>query len=267
MPQEEAEFEVAKRLVGLTTAAASHAAQAQAGANPRTVARDAVAQAAYEFAPGLHRQMTQRSGRGPDRQPGLFRRPADASAAGSGQPDRGSRGTERTERAAGSRASRGSGLLGGGPGLGIGGFADVAFDEPASATGMATATVYPPPTSNGTRRMAGQWVRRAGGSSCWGSSRRGNRPPRRLAARAGGAGPADPARPRQPFALQQTMVPAAAAAASGSGHRAISDRRPPPAAAAGAGVHRLASRTRAGGIAGRDAAPVHHRPAAASMPC
>ncbi len=63
MPQEEAEFEVARRLVGLTAAAASHAAHAPAGANPRAVARDAVVEAAREYAPGLHEEMTRRSGR------------------------------------------------------------------------------------------------------------------------------------------------------------------------------------------------------------
>ncbi len=112
MPQEAAEFEVAKQLVGLTTTAASHAAHAPADANPRAVAHDALAQAAHEYAPGLHRQMMQRS-----------RRAAD-------QPWPGSRG-------AGTRRHR----PGAERGRGYGDFVDVTLAEPAPAAGMVTAAV------------------------------------------------------------------------------------------------------------------------------
>ena len=84
-----------------------------------------------------------------------------------------------------------------GPGRGYGGLADFTFAEPRPTTGMPTATVRSPPmmpTARGRRPAGG--CAGAGGSSCWGSSRHGSRPPRSLAARAGGSGPADQAGPR-----------------------------------------------------------------------
>src|SRR5262245_12369707 len=59
MPAEHAEYEVARRYVGLAASAARHAALARprAGVNPVTVARAAVARAARTYAPGLYRQM------------------------------------------------------------------------------------------------------------------------------------------------------------------------------------------------------------------
>jgi len=61
MPQEQAEFEVARRLVGLAATSAAHAARAQPrpGISPRTVARAAVATAARQYAPGIYRPMMQ----------------------------------------------------------------------------------------------------------------------------------------------------------------------------------------------------------------
>jgi uncharacterized protein (DUF697 family) len=61
LPLEQAEFEVARRTVGLTAAAAHTAARARPhpGTSPHTVARAAVAHAARTYAPGLHRQMMQ----------------------------------------------------------------------------------------------------------------------------------------------------------------------------------------------------------------
>ena len=61
MPQEQAEFEVARRIVGLTAAAARSAAQARPrpGVSPHTIARAAIATAARAYAPGLQRQMLQ----------------------------------------------------------------------------------------------------------------------------------------------------------------------------------------------------------------
>ena len=67
MPQEQAEFEVAKRVVGLTARGSQHARprfrRGQA-LSPHQVARAAVAEAARDYAPGLYRQMAQRAGSG-----------------------------------------------------------------------------------------------------------------------------------------------------------------------------------------------------------
>jgi hypothetical protein len=76
MPQEQAQFEVARRVVGLTAAAARTAAQARPGPNvsPHTVARAAVAKAARAYAPGLQRQLLQTL-KTTGGQPGAARRP------------------------------------------------------------------------------------------------------------------------------------------------------------------------------------------------
>ena len=59
MSMENAEYEVARRYVGLAASSARHAAMARPrpGVNPVTVARAAVARAARTHAPGLYRQM------------------------------------------------------------------------------------------------------------------------------------------------------------------------------------------------------------------
>jgi hypothetical protein len=59
MPQEEAEYEVARRIVGLSAAAARNAAMARPGpgVTPQMLARGAVAQAARRYAPGMYRSM------------------------------------------------------------------------------------------------------------------------------------------------------------------------------------------------------------------
>ena len=59
MPQEQAEFEVARRLVGLSAAAARNAALARPrpGVTPQMLARAAVAQAARSYAPGVYRSL------------------------------------------------------------------------------------------------------------------------------------------------------------------------------------------------------------------
>jgi uncharacterized protein (DUF697 family) len=144
MPQEEAEFEVAKRLVGLTAAAASHAAQAPAGADPRTVARNAVAAAAREYAPGLHRQMMQRSGHGA----GASRR---TRSGGRGAAAR------RAPQRAGQQGTRQGAARG--PGWGYGGFSDVTFTEPPPDDWDADDSSAPD-DADGTRSMTGRWVRR-----------------------------------------------------------------------------------------------------------
>jgi hypothetical protein len=61
LPAEQAEFEVARRLVGLTAASArlASAARPTRGMTPHTLARAAVAQAARRYAPGVSRQMMQ----------------------------------------------------------------------------------------------------------------------------------------------------------------------------------------------------------------
>ena len=140
IPQDAAEFEVARRLVGLTAAAASHAAQAPAGASPRTVARDAVAEAAREYAPGLHRQMMQRSG---GARPGGRDGSARRAAQRPGYPGTRPRGWP-------------------GPGRGYGGFADfTTFAEPAPGDWDADGDgSLAPDEGDGTRPATGRWVRR-----------------------------------------------------------------------------------------------------------
>src|SRR5262249_3056083 len=61
LPGEQAEFEVARRLVGLSAAAARAAATArpQRAVSPHTLARAAVAPAARRYAPGLRRTLVQ----------------------------------------------------------------------------------------------------------------------------------------------------------------------------------------------------------------
>lgn len=61
MPQEQAEYEVARRLANLAVTSAAHAAKARppAGVSPQTVARAAVATAARSYAPGVYRTMMQ----------------------------------------------------------------------------------------------------------------------------------------------------------------------------------------------------------------
>ena len=59
MPQEQAEYEAARRLVNLAATSAAHAARARPrpGVSPQTVARAAVAAAARTYAPGVYRAM------------------------------------------------------------------------------------------------------------------------------------------------------------------------------------------------------------------
>jgi uncharacterized protein (DUF697 family) len=61
MSAEQAEFEVARRIVRLAASSARNAAAARPvqTVNPRTVARAAVARAARQFAPGIYRRMIQ----------------------------------------------------------------------------------------------------------------------------------------------------------------------------------------------------------------
>lgn len=142
MPQDEAEFEVARRMVGLTAAAASHAAQAPVGANPRTVARNAVAHAAREYAPGLHRQMTQQSGR---------------VGARTGPGSRGA-GARRGSQRAGQPGMRPGHRRG--PGWGYGGFADATFTEPSDDGDADGYGSFAPDDADGTQSASGRWVRR-----------------------------------------------------------------------------------------------------------
>jgi uncharacterized protein (DUF697 family) len=82
MSPENAEYEVARRYVGLAAASARNAAMARPrpGTNPVTVARASVARAARTHAPGLHRQMRRAmGGRAGAGRPGMAR-PAGAAA-------------------------------------------------------------------------------------------------------------------------------------------------------------------------------------------
>jgi uncharacterized protein (DUF697 family) len=164
MPQEEAEFEVARRLVGLTAAAASNAAHAPAGANPRAVARDAVLQAARDYAPGLHQEMMRRSGR---------TRPGGRGAGASSRTRPGGRGAgaqrsvQRTAPHAGQQAAPHAGQqgmrpgAGPGPGRGYGGFVGFPYAEPVSDDWDADGDdSFAPDDADSTRPMAGRWVRR-----------------------------------------------------------------------------------------------------------
>ena len=88
LPAEQAEFEVARRYVNLAATAARNAAMTppRPGANPRAVARAAVAQAARTYAPGVYRGMmrSRRAGAVP-----VLGRPPyrPAAAMGAGAPN------------------------------------------------------------------------------------------------------------------------------------------------------------------------------------
>jgi uncharacterized protein (DUF697 family) len=172
MPQEEAEFEVARRLVGLTAAAASNAAHAPAGANPRAVARDAVIEAARDYAPGLHEEMAHRSAR---------TRPSGRTAGAVGRARVGSHGAGAQRAAqirrqpaqqAGQRAAQQAGQrpaqqgmrpgAGRGPGLGYAGFpyADFPYAEPAPDDWDTDGDGFAPEDADDARPTAGRWVRR-----------------------------------------------------------------------------------------------------------
>jgi hypothetical protein len=111
MPEEEAEFEVSRRLVQLMAAAARQAMQAprQPGVSPKAAAWDAVLRAARQYAPGMYRQLTQRPG-----QPGQPGRGGSGLGQGAGT------GTEENFGGFGARAGGGSGGRGSG-GRGSGG--------------------------------------------------------------------------------------------------------------------------------------------------
>lgn len=65
MSEEEAEFETARRFVGLSAAATHHlAGNPQAAARPQVAAWDAVLTSAGQYAPGLHRQLLGHPGNG-----------------------------------------------------------------------------------------------------------------------------------------------------------------------------------------------------------
>ncbi len=148
LPGEQAEFEVAKRVVGLTAASASRAAQIppRSGLSPHQVARAAVAEAARDYAPGLYRQMAQRAaataGRTP---PGLTAQPGPGARVpaqpmmppGPGQP-----GPRR-------------GFMRGGY---AGDFWDVVPEEPLDGGWGPGGEDYPGDT--GFRPTTGRWVRR-----------------------------------------------------------------------------------------------------------
>lgn len=162
MSGEQAEFEVARRVVGLTAASARLAAQAKPrpGVSPHTIARAAVAQAARAYAPGLHRQLVQsiKSSTGASVRPGS----TGAQAAPGGMPFRPGA-TPRpqyrnrlgaTPWYAGSQAVPGVVYADGGdPGI-----AASAGDEPFEDNYMDTTP--PQASTNGGVGTSGRWVRR-----------------------------------------------------------------------------------------------------------
>jgi uncharacterized protein (DUF697 family) len=159
MPQEEAEFEVARRLVGLTAAAASHAAHAPASANPRTVARDAVVQAAAEYAPGLHEEMAHRSGRARagGRGAGARTRPGSHGAGAQRAQVARQRAGQHAQQAGPQGMRLGAGRV---PGRGYPGFAGFPVAEPAPPDDWdADSDGFAADDADG-RPTAGQWVRR-----------------------------------------------------------------------------------------------------------
>jgi uncharacterized protein (DUF697 family) len=160
MPQEEAEFEVARRLVGLTAAAASNAAHAPASANPRAVAHDAVLQAARDYAPGLHQEMMRRAGR---TRPGGRGAGAGSRTRPGGRGAGAQRAVQRTAQSATQQAGQ-QGMrpgVGRGPGRGYAGFAGFPYAEPVPDDWDADGDdSFAPDEPDGTRPMAGRWVRR-----------------------------------------------------------------------------------------------------------
>jgi len=180
MPAEQAEFETARRVVGLTAAAASNAAQMQQqpGMNPNTLARAAVMEAAREHAPGLYRQMmhrAQQSGRGGRSQAG---RPGQrgTSPQAAGQPGAGrvqagrTAGARRPSQQGGrpSRGPQGHWYPGSGSGSGYGygyGYDGDSQDVPFDASPDDYADVDGDPTpfygsAGQWRPVSGRWVRR-----------------------------------------------------------------------------------------------------------
>lgn len=100
MPAEQEEFEAAKRVVGLTAAAANRLAQPPPGMNPNAVARAAVMEAAQEYAPGLYHEMAQRTQHGAHGGRSQVGRSqvgrSQSRRAGAGQPRAGHAGTAQT---------------------------------------------------------------------------------------------------------------------------------------------------------------------------
>ena len=148
LPGEQAEFEVAKRVVGLTAASASRAAQIppRSGLSPHQVARAAVAEAARDYAPGLYRQMAQRAAATGGRTPsGLAAQPGPGGqvpAQAMVPPGPGRPGPRR-------------GFARGGYG---GDFWDVVPEEPLDGGWGPGGDDYPGDT--GFRATTGRWVRR-----------------------------------------------------------------------------------------------------------
>jgi uncharacterized protein (DUF697 family) len=196
MPAEHAELEVARRFVGLATAAARTAAMARPrpGTSPQSVARAAVAKAAHTYAPGLARQMvgslrstvpSRRGAPGGYAYRGYPTRPSPAG--GYGRPTMGPRaqpaggygrptpaGRPPTAPTGAPVSADGRPMYGGRPGR-YGppwyysyGYAQFPSDQPAPPTGGAEPIEEPwtepwdgvEPTTMGAPGASGRWIRR-----------------------------------------------------------------------------------------------------------
>jgi uncharacterized protein (DUF697 family) len=133
MPEEEAGFEVARRLVQLMAAAVSQAVQAppQPGVSPKAAAWESMLRASREYAPGLYRQLTQRPGR-PN--PGGRRMPAPRPGRG---PHPGFPGQNGHGRPAG------GGFVFGGPVFGEPVFGEPVMGEPVMGEPVVEEPILP----------------------------------------------------------------------------------------------------------------------------
>ncbi|MDX6680341.1 MAG: hypothetical protein QOG94_380 [Solirubrobacteraceae bacterium] len=138
MSQEQAEFEVARRVVRLAATSAAHAAKAPSNAPPAKVARVALTQAARQHAPGLLRGTSAGAGGGSQHRP----------QRGSGQGGR--------PRRSGGRPYGAAAYPGGGTSSSMGGYGANGGGEPSYGDGGD----YGDDGSHGGRRQSGRWIRR-----------------------------------------------------------------------------------------------------------
>jgi uncharacterized protein (DUF697 family) len=143
MSQEQAEFEVARRVVRLAATSAAHAAKAPQSAPPAKVARVALTQAARQHAPGMLRGTSAGAGGGPRRQ--------QRRSGQGGRP-----------RRPGGRPGGAAGYPGGGSAVAMSGYGGNGGGEPSYGTDGGEPQGYwdAPSQGYGGRAQNGRWIRR-----------------------------------------------------------------------------------------------------------
>jgi hypothetical protein len=166
MTQEQAQFEMGRRIVGLAATSAAHAAKAPRGAPPAKVARAAITKAARQHAPGLLR------GAGAGAGGGGRGRPQQAGAGGGprGQrrPGPGARPPVPGGRPLGAAAFPGADTASGAPAY-AGGNGEPEPDDPSATEPTYGAPDWSEPEPDGDgpegagpRGRSGRWIRRGG---------------------------------------------------------------------------------------------------------